>query len=237
MTSKILFCICLLSSFTVFAQKGLEFGLRFMPQGTGIINQTDFDEGDELNFQTTINFAYGIHAGYNFSDNVGLQTGLLLSQEGQKYVDDLPQPGDNTSELSLSYLQIPLLLKLNSNPHKGAHFVAHLGVQFGILNSVKYYENDVNISDTYAGFLGVDAKEVYKSADLSGVLGLGARYRLTDNLQIGSHLYLTYSVADIEDKDFAILGIPFWGYDRASSHNATAGILIELNYSLGGSDD
>ena len=235
MTSKILFCICLLSSFTAFAQKGLEFGLRFMPQGTGIINQTDFDEGDELNFQTTINFAYGVHAGYNFSDNVGLQTGLLLSQEGQKYVDDLPQPGDNTSEVSLSYLQIPLLLKLNSNPHKGAHFVAHVGLQFGLLNSINYYVNDENV--TVTNILGAEIKDAYKSTDLSGVLGLGARYRLTDHLQLGSHLYLTYSTADIEDKDLTILGIPVWDDDRASSHNATAGILIELNYSLGGSDD
>lgn len=226
---------CFFATTSLFAQKGLEFGLRVMPQGTGIINTDDFDEGPELNFRTTIHLAYGVHIGYNFSDNVGIQTGIMLSQQGQKYVDDAPTEGSSTSEVRLSYLKIPLLLKLNTNPHKGAQFVTTLGVQIGLLNDFSYYEDEENVSDDLADFLGVDPKSVYQKNDLSAVLSLGARFRLTDKLQLGTHLHLNYSISDIENKDFTVLGFPFWGTDRVASQNATAGLMVELNYALGGS--
>jgi hypothetical protein len=230
----LLLCCCLLAASPIFAQKGLEFGVRVMPQATGIINDDDFAEGDDLNFSTTIHVAYGVHVGYNFSNNLGIQTGLLVSQQGQKYVDDSPTPATATSETRSNYLKIPLLLKFNTNPSKGAQFVGTLGVQFGLLNSVDGFVNDENVSDDLEAVLGKEFKEAYNSSDLAAVLGLGARFRLSDKMQLGTHLRLDYSLSDIENKDFTIGVFNYWGTDRAASKNATVGLMLELNYALGG---
>lgn len=228
--------ILLLATSPIFAQKGLEFGARLMPQATGILNQADFDEGDGLNFRSTIHFAYGVHVGYNFTNNLGIQTGLLMSQQGQKYVDDTPTPATSTSEIRSNYLKIPLLLKFNTNPAKKAQFVTTLGVQFGLLNSIDYFIDDENESDSWETVFGESYKSAYKSTDLAAVLSLGARFTLSEKMQLGTHLRLDYSLGDIEDKDFTLLGFNFWNAERPASQNATVGLLLEFNYALGGGE-
>ena len=218
------FCLLMATSSSVVAQKGFEFGAQVMPQLTLIVNDDDFAAGDELNFRTTAHLAYGIHAAYNFSDHLGVQTGLLFSTQGQKYVSDEPTPDTYTSEVRMNYLKIPILLKFNSNPEASAQFVATVGPQFGLLNKVRAYVDDEEVTGS-----GFEFKDAYKSMDLGAVLGLGARFRLTDNLQLGTSFRFDYSLGDIEDKDTI-----FWDDDRASSQNATGGFMIDFTYNLGG---
>lgn len=242
MQNKTVLFLCLLmaTSSSVFAQQGFEFGAQVMPQLTLIVNDDDFAAGDELNFRTTVNLAYGIHAAYNFNDHLGVQTGLLFSTQGQKYVSDEPTPDAYTSEKRMNYLKIPLLLKFNSNPEASAQFIATLGPQFGLLNKVTNYYNDEKI--TYTNLLGEtrDIKDAYKSMDLGAVLSLGARFRLTDNLQLGTSFRFDYSLGDIEDKEatYSLFGLGnnlnYWSSDRASSHNATGGFMVDFTYHLGG---
>lgn len=233
------FCLLMATSSSVFAQQGFEFGAQVMPQLTLIVNDDDFAAGDELNFRTTAHLAYGIHAAYNFSDHLGVQTGLLFSTQGQKYVSDEPTPDTYTSEVRMNYLKIPVLLKFNSNPEASAQFVATVGPQFGLLNKVTNYYNDEKI--TYTNLPGEirDIKDAYKSMDLGAVLSLGARFRLTDNLQLGTSFRFDYSLGDIEDKEatYSLSGLGtlnYWSSDRAPSHNATGGFMIDFTYHLGG---
>ena len=225
MQNKNLLLLCfLIASFSgssLFAQQGVEFGAGVMPQLTLIVNDDDFAAGDELNFRTTAHLAYGVHAAYNFNDHLGIQTGLLLSTQGQKYVNDKPTANTSNSEVRMSYLKIPVLLKFNSNPEASAQFVATIGPQFGLLNKVDYYLNDEKL--TVPGF---DYKEFFKSMDLGAVLGLGARFRLTDNLQLGTSFRFDYSLGNMENEDK-------WVADRAPSHNATGGFMVDFTYHLG----
>lgn len=226
MQNKNLLLLCFLlgsfSSPSLFAQQGFEFGAGVMPQLTLIVNDDDFAAGDGLNFRTTAHLAYGVHAAYNFSDHLGVQTGLLLSTQGQKYVNDEPIANTSNSEVRLNYLKIPVLLKFNSNPEASAQFVATLGPQFGLLSKVDFYENDNKLSVP-----GFDFKDWYKSMDLGAVLSLGARFHLTDNLQLGTSFRFDYSLGNIEDPDTILT------YDRAPSHNATGGFMVDFTYHLG----
>lgn len=217
------FCLLMATSSSVFAQQGFEFGAQVMPQLTLIVNDDDFAAGDELNFRTTAHLAYGIHAAYNFNDHLGVQTGLLFSTQGQKYVNDKPTANTSTSEVRMNYLKIPLLLKFNSNPEASAQFVATVGPQFGLLNKVDYYTNDEKLSVP-----NFDFKEWYNNMDLGAVLGLGARFRLTDNLQLGTSFRFDYSLGNIENEDTILTP------DRAPSHNATGGFMVDFTYHLGG---
>lgn len=228
MQKQIVFLIALLSTAAAFAQQGLELGVQVMPQVSFIVNDDDFAAGDDLNFRSTTSLAFGALAGYNFTDNLGVQTGVLYSRQGQKYVDDNPTPANSNSEVRLTYLKIPLLLKFNSNPDAGTQFVASVGPQFGLLSSVKYFANDDEIDITGISGGLIDPKDAYKSMDLAAVFSIGTRFRLSEQLRLGAALRLDYSLGDIEDKENIL-----WANDRASSHNALGGIMIDLVYALG----
>ncbi|QQS29983.1 MAG: PorT family protein [Sphingobacteriales bacterium] len=212
-----------------FAQKGLEVGVRVIPQSVWIINDDDAARGDGLDYTRTWGMAYGLNVGYNFLSSLGIQTGLLISGQGQKYVGD-GSSGFETSQTKLNYLKIPVMLKFNSNPDAGACFVGTAGIQFGLLTGAKQIVDDEEVD---FGALGLELKDAYNKADLSAAFSLGSRFRVTDSFNIGLSLRADYSLGDIEDKDFVVAGFPVWDNDRAASANLTGGIMIEANYILG----
>lgn len=228
----VLFVLALMFTAPAFAQKGLEVGVRIIPQSVWIINDDDAARGDGLDYTRTWGMAYGVQAGYNFLDFLGLQTGLLVSSQGQKYVHD-GSAGFETSQVKLNYLKIPILLKVNSSPDAGAQFVATAGVQMGILTNAKYYTDDEEVNIT--GLLGNDIsyKDLFSSGDLAAVFSLGARFRVSDSFNLGLSFRGDYSLSDIENKEFQIAGIKYYPEDRAKSANLTGGIMIEANYILG----
>ncbi len=66
------------------AQK-VEFGFRYNPEFTGLMNKNDKNAGSELDL--TNNFGYMLSLGggaiYNFNKNTGLAVDILFSREGQ----------------------------------------------------------------------------------------------------------------------------------------------------------
>ncbi|HRI29597.1 MAG TPA: outer membrane beta-barrel protein [Chitinophagales bacterium] len=216
-------------SSAVFAQKGLEFGVRVLPQSVWIINDDDAARGDGLDYTRTWGMAYGINAGYNFLNFLGFQTGILFSGQGQKYVGD-GSSGFETMQTKLNYAKIPLLLKFNSNPDAGAYFVGTAGVQLGLLTGAKLITDDEEVD--FSG-IGYEYKDAFTSTDLSAAFSLGSRFRLTDNLNLGLSLRADYSLGDIQNRDLKVLGIPVYDANRATSANLTGGILLEFNYLLG----
>ncbi len=213
----------------VFAQKGLEVGVRVIPQSVWIINDDDAGRGAGLDYTRTWGMAYGLNIGYNFLNSLGIQTGVLLSGQGQKYVGD-GSSGFETAQTKLNYLKIPIMLKFNSDPESSVHFVGTAGIQIGLLTGAKYFSDDEEVD---LNILGYEYKDAYKKSDLSAAFSLGTRFRVTDSFNLGVSLRADYSLGDIEDKDFTVLGIPAWGVDRAPSTNLTGGIMIEANYVFG----
>lgn len=222
------FMLATLVAMPAFAQKGLEVGVRIIPQSVWIINDDDAARGDGLDYTRTWGMAYGVQAGYNFLDFLGVQTGLLYSGQGQKYVGD-GSSGFEKWHTKLNYLKIPILLKVNSNPDAGAHFVVTAGVQYGILTGASYTINEDEI-DTHP--LGYSIKEAFAN-DLAAVFSLGARFRVSDNFNLGLSFRGDYSLTDIQNRDLMVGNEPVYADDRAPSANLTGGIMIEANYILG----
>ncbi len=210
--------------FNTFSQAGLEIGLDIMPQTYWIMNKADFDLGDDLNHIPSYGLAVGAHVALNFTDKLGLQTGVLYSQQGQKYEQEFNVNNINEYEKKLTYLKIPLLLKFNGDPDAGAYFVGMIGPQLGLLTNA---ETEGNVP---TGLRIPDDKDAYKSADIGGVLALGVGINLTDALNLGILFRFDGSLGDIENKD------DFWNEPfhatRESAQNVTGGIMFSLNYVL-----
>lgn len=205
-------------SLSAFSQKGIEIGFDVMPQTHWIMNKSDFDLGNQLDHVPTFNLAFGVHFGVNFSNTLGLHTGLLYSSQGQNYED---KRGLTTVDYAqeLTYLKIPLLLKFNSNPDNGAYFIGMVGPQLGLLTKVEQ-TGDVPSSVSFP-----TVKDAYKSADIGGVVGFGLGINLSEDIKLGILFRFDGSLGDIENKDDSV-----WNLNRENSSNVTGGVMFSLNY-------
>ena len=69
------------------------------------------------------------------------------------------------------------------------------------------------------------------------MLALGAGFNITEHFLLTAHLRFDYGFGDVEKKDITIsyAGLPatnFYSSGRSATHNATAGLLIGINYKL-----
>jgi hypothetical protein len=106
------------------AQK-VELGVRFMPTfssfeittpGTGRV-KSDFSAG----------LGFGGFLGYNFTDNIGVQAEVIYSKISQKYSEENVE-----RKINLKYVNIPLLLSLNTGKSRMINFNVVAGPQIGI---------------------------------------------------------------------------------------------------------
>jgi hypothetical protein len=250
---------CLLTGPLLFAQKGFDFGLKLNVQSSSLINNTDVAAGPELDYKNPTNIAGGVSAGYTFTKHLGAEINILYSKQGQGYKGDasqispttsgvlilseefqglatasgIPFSGQYTSRIDLTYIKIPILLRFTGKTTKKVFFSSFIGPQIDMLSSAKIKVNDKDAPFTPFGKKNEDA---YKKVTVDAVLGVGLGINLPSNLVLSFHLRLDYGLGDAENKSVTIpaLGSTDKLYDggRASTHNATVGGLISLNYKL-----
>jgi hypothetical protein len=106
------------------AQKG-EFGLRFMPTFSSF--EMKNSGGGTVKGDVTLGFGLGALLGFNFTNVVGIQGEVMYSSITQKYKEL-----DVEHRVNLRYLNIPLLLSLNTGKTKAVNFNIVGGPQIGI---------------------------------------------------------------------------------------------------------
>jgi len=142
MKKTFLFIVAFAAAFFAFslaqAQKGLHLGVRLAPQATFLNNQNDMDEGPIYDPQIKMGFMGGIGVGYYFLDILGVEIDALYSSQGVGAIMRFdPEPDYNAEgeyslrmNRSLSYLKVPVLLKLNTSSEARVMGSFFLGPQF-----------------------------------------------------------------------------------------------------------
>lgn len=133
------------------AQNGGSFHLGAkLGANLGKVDGQSFKDGFNLSYQA------GAFAEINFNKNIGIQPELLFSQTKTTYDTSFGQilKLSNGENISLNYLSIPLLLRINA----GSLLTFHLGPQYSIL---------MNKSNT----LLQNGKDAFKSGDFAVVAG------------------------------------------------------------------
>ncbi len=212
---------------SVQAQKGIEIGPAFQVQSTWMLNDYDFDLGPELDFENTIQFAYGGYLSYGFAPRHGFRTGVLLSQQGQKYVtsgDFIELPSTAYQTLT-EYIQIPFLYRYNGDLGKGnSSFLLQVGPQFGMLQRAEGTDLLRNFVDSTANISAVqDLSGRYNSMDISALLGVGLTARFSKHWHMNAMLNMSYSLSGIEQNPDRITG-------RGITRNAVVGLNIGVFY-------
>jgi len=245
---KIIFLLSFLAvTGTAFAQKGLHLGLRLQPQ-ISYMNQGEISAmNDQIDYVIpSYGFAGGLAVGYHFTDNVGVELGLLYSAQKQEFKGNIAGLGSEVkSSLGLNYFKLPLLFVANTSPEVGTQFSFGIGPQLGILTGAKqeFNGNEVVAIDgvNYA------AKDVYQQIEFGVAMQLGVRFKVTDEIFIDAALRFDYGITDAENKEatlsngqkffsdtYAADSNPFTvgGNNRGALNNITGALMIGGTYVL-----
>ena len=175
------------------AQKKVDLGFHILPKFSGFNLKTSFDSS--VNGEVTIGYGFGTAVGFNFSDYVGIQAEVLYSSIAQKYT------GEGIAQrIKLKYINIPLLLSLNTGKSKRVNVNVVVGAQVGIsVGSSLCTLDSLGINNTKA------VLPIMKG-DVGVAYGAGIDFRLnssrTFRLSIGFRNI--YSLVDISSNRLAV---------------------------------
>ncbi len=180
---------------------GVEFGLRFMPAFTKFDINTS--TGSKINGDVQLGYGVGAVLGYHFSDYVGIQGELIYSSFAQKYKES-----DIVRNINLKYINIPLLLALNTGKSKPFNFGVVVGPQIGLnVGSKLFSSNNTNTSNPVLAI---------KKGDLGFAYGAGLDFGLNpdQSIRLGVGFRGVYGLIDISDRSSTINDESYYILDR-----------------------
>jgi hypothetical protein len=200
-------------------------------------NQNNYGLDFEMDYAPKVGGNGQIVLGYQFNKHVGVEAGIGYALLGQKY-KDTHNGNDYQRNVSLGYLQIPLLFKFRSGG-EFARFCGAVGPQFNFLMSAKqtYTKNGV----TYDSVLYTinhkefkvgdeEIKDRYESMDIMVRLDLGVEFSLTDNLLLNFGMTSAYGLMDVNAADYRLPDHSSGEYH--ASHNLYGGFNAGIHYAI-----
>lgn len=194
------------------AQEGWNVSVKGVPQFTFLQNSDDSDNG-ELSKKATFNTKFGIGAGYNFTENMGIGVDAMYSFQGQEY-----EIAGIKAEQNLEYVKIPVYFSYNTDTSKLVSFYGKIGPQLSLLTNAKFEQN---------GQASVKNKDAYNKAIFGGMADVGVQFRLQPKLFLTTGINFDYDFTNAEDSDFV-------GFidGRSTTHNMTLGLQVGLKYQI-----
>ena len=195
--------------------QSFEFGVRYMPTFSNL------DVRSSSGGKVTVdgNFGYGIGAllGVNVSSHVGIQGEVIYSSVNQKYKEE-----DTDRRINLKYINIPLLITLNTGKTNAINFNVVAGPQLGLSVGSEIYSsgNGTTITPVLA----------VKKGDIGFAYGAGIDFGLSSSS--GARLGLGYrgvtGLFDISDDSATINNDSYYVLDKA--HIRTNAFYIGLSF-------
>ncbi|MCF8238344.1 MAG: PorT family protein [Saprospiraceae bacterium] len=184
------------------AQHG-EVGLRFMPTFTAFDAKTS--DGGTIQGEVTLGYGGGLLLGYHFSDYVGVQGEIIYSSLSQKYKEM-----DIEHRVELKYINIPLMLSLNTGKTKPVNFNLVGGPQIGLSVGTNLTTTGDDGSGTSKAVLSV------KKGDLGLAYGAGVDFGLNaaQTFRLGLGFRGVYGLFDISDNNNSSTTDSYYILDR-----------------------
>jgi len=167
----------------------LELGVRLLPTFSSLSVQTY--NGDVIQGKATMSMGYGAVLGLNLSKNVGVQGEVNYNKISQKYKDQ-----NLERQVHVDYINIPILLSLNTDKSQMVNLNLVAGPQFGINVGSSTSVNGSRETDTLRAVVAV------KQNDFGFAYGAGLETMLNPDHSIRLDLGFRgfYGLVDIDDK-------------------------------------
>lgn len=159
--------------------------------------------------------------GVNFNKHVGTQLEVLYSALAQKYKDN----SGITRKLNVNYLNIPLLLVLNTDASRGVNLNVCAGPQVGINTGSSVKTESSNSSD---GVDTVHAVLAVKAGDFGFAYGVGLDFLLGQSLKLSLGYRGVQGLIDISDNSKNTTTNDYYILDRAhvNTYSGYAGLAF-----------
>ncbi len=132
MKRVLLLTVCIFFSGFLSAQEGLKIGVRFSPLiSFATVIQDDDKSRLDIGQMSRLGYSYGLMGSYGFSENYGLNSGIIIAYRGFK-----TELADFSSDIRYTAIQVPFGFKLRSSEigsgtHLKALFNAELEANVG----------------------------------------------------------------------------------------------------------
>ncbi len=192
--------LLLLGTFRSDAQS-LEIGFRYMPTFSTFEISTPSSGRIVGDFET--GYGVGGFIGINISQHFGFQGEVIYNSINQKYSEQSVERNVN-----LKYLNIPLLLSLNTSKSSRVNFNIVVGPQFGVSVGSDLFTSNGDGSTTTKPVLRV------KKGDFGFAYGAGLDFKLISALRLGVGFRGVYGLVDISDHSGTIVTDTYYVLDR-----------------------
>lgn len=183
--------------------KKIEIGIRFMPTFTSL----DIKSASGGTIKGNVVFGYGAGAilGFNFNQNIGIQGEVIYSSISQKYSEVNVQ-----RKINLQYLNIPLLLSLNTGKMKMINLNIVAGPQIAISTGSSVATSGDDGTATSKGVLTV------KKSDFGIAYGAGLDFGINEakTFRVGIGFRGVYGLLDISDHSRTVTTDSYYLLDR-----------------------
>ncbi|MEO6167267.1 MAG: porin family protein [Chitinophagales bacterium] len=197
---------------------GFYIGARYLP------TISDFKmkqvNGDFYKTSTVLGYGIGGLIGVNLSDHIGLQGEVLYSALAQNYVD-----ATNTERrIDLNYINIPLMVVLNTNSSSVVNLNVTAGPQLGILVGSEF--------DATGGMAGDTVTAVFaaKSGDFGIAYGAGIDFNVLPNFSIDLGYRGVIGLVDISDQSKTLTTDQYYILDRSHLMTYAAYVGVKLKF-------
>lgn len=221
---------------SAFAQSQLYFGASGLGITTWTTNQNNYGF-QEMDYAVRFGFGGNVTIGFDFNDHLGLKTEIGWASLGQNYKDTFGDTNTIRRNISMNYLQIPLLFKYRGGS-ESMKFYGAVGPQFNFLmNSKQTFTSDYPMpfdtittpSGKQIYYMQEDITDRYESMDIMLRMDFGAEFYFTENLFLNAGLSFAYGLMDINATDWQIEDTD-GNYNP--SHNIYGGVQVGINYIL-----
>lgn len=187
------------------AQKG-EFGIRVMPTFSSFSAQSS--SGGTIKGEVTLGYGFGALLGFNFTEHVGVQVEGIYTSISQKYVEN-----DQEHKVHLKYINIPLLLSLNTGKLNPINLNAVLGPQLGLSAG-----SSIDSSGSGDGTTSTTAVVSVKRGDIGFAYGAGLDFGLNplNTLRLSIGFRGVYGLLDISDNSRTIANDSYYILDKTN---------------------
>lgn len=190
------------------------FGIRFMPTISSIKVQNS--DGAGVTGNAVVKYGYGALLGFSLNNHVGMQVEVLYNTLSQKYADHT-----FNREININYVQVPLLLSLNTNRIKMVNLNFVVGPQWGI-----NVGSSVNTTGVGNGNSNMQAVLSVKKNDFAIAYGAGLDFAINParTIRIDLGFRGTMGIMDASDRT-KTLGINEYYILREKQMQSYAGYI------------
>ncbi len=145
------------------------------------------DEGNGIpeNDGVRTGFSYGVLADIGFARNYYFSTAFTLTTINGKTTEGIPSNSSTyyNDVYKIRYIEVPLTLKLKSNPVQSGRFYGQFGLGTGVKIGAKGTRAEKVIGEQAADQRNPNISDV-KTFRLSMIIGGGAEWNINDNFNI-----------------------------------------------------